>query len=76
MESSQGKDDSLLIQNPDNSMLDVDKIMLFGILYTSSKLGSTHGNMAKGILFWHLLQKDDIIKSIKRDSKRLKMFIY
>lgn len=61
--------------SPD-TFLSIDKLMLFGILYTESTLDSRFGNQAKALLFYHLLNDDDIIGHIHRHCKRLKRLLF
>ena len=56
--------------------LNVDKLMLFGILYTENILDARNGNQVKALLFYHLLNSDDILNHIFRSSKRLKKLVY
>ena len=62
--------------SPD-TYLSVDKLMLFGILYTESRLDSRFGNQAKALLFYHLLTTDDdIIGHVHRHCKRLRRLLF
>lgn len=54
----------------------VDKLILFAILYSRSEITSSNGNQAKALAFYHLLQHDDIIANVKKDSKRLKQLVF
>jgi hypothetical protein len=56
--------------------LDIDKIMLFGVLYTGSQVDTFNGNMSKAVLFWQLIHKRDLTRNIHRGSKRLKSLMH
>ena len=58
-----------------NTFLSVDKIMLFAILYTPSTLKNTQGNLAKGVMFCHLLDCDRLVQKIQRKSAKLRQFL-
>ena len=55
-----------------NILMSVDKLMLFGLIYTPSKISSQKGNNCKALLFYHLINSEDIVQNVMRDSKRLR----
>jgi hypothetical protein len=54
----------------------VDKLILFGIIYTPSNVGRATGNTAKALLFYHLVHGDNIVAKVKRDSKKLRQLMH
>lgn len=63
-------------QNGDpNSFISVDKLILFGILYTPSSLSEKNGNLSKGLLFYHLINGEKIAESVPKNSKKLKQLM-
>jgi len=44
-----------------DQMFSVDRLMLFGILYSESLVDSSEGNQVKALLFFHLLHNDNIV---------------
>ena len=59
-----------------STLISVDKLMLFGILYTGSNLKKGIGNQCKALMFFHLINRDNLVKHMRKDSKRMKMLVY
>lgn len=55
--------------------LSIEKIILFGILYCPSYFSSTHGNQAKALSFYYLVQRKSLVGDIHRDCKYLKAIV-
>ena len=58
------------------TLLSVEKILLFAILYMESEVGGTFGNQAKSLVFYHVMNQEDIVGDIRKQSKRLKRLMY
>lgn len=61
--------------DPD-SYYSVDKLMLFGIIYTPARFGESNGNMTKALLFYHLMQGEHIVSKVTRRSKKLRQLMF
>ena len=47
-----------------NTFLSVDKMMLFGIMYTPNNISSSKGNLSKSVLFYHLIHGEHIVDKV------------
>lgn len=50
--------------------------MLFGIIYTPSRVGKSGGNTSKALLFYHLIHGENIVAKVKRESKKLRQLMH